>query len=299
VHKLPYGAGWQYAATRDGNLGSEARMNTDPRDPKLSAAEAYERVVVTYTTAPVSVLLLEHAALRPGERVADIACGTGIVARRAAPLVGAAGTIVAVDINPAMLAVGRSLPAPEGATIDWREGDALALPLADGAFDIVLCQQGLMFFPDAPAALREMYRVLAPGGRLGLLVADAIEHSPASYLIWSTIARRLEAPLTTLARGFGLGDAGKVRSMLVEAGFQQVKVFTRALTIRQPQEDDLIRNILAGVRSVVPRLAAMSADETAALARSVEDEIGDTLRSYVEDGQQLFPMSFHVVLARK
>jgi ubiquinone/menaquinone biosynthesis C-methylase UbiE len=84
-------------------------------------------------------VLLEYAAPQPGECALDVACGTGSVARRVAPLVGAEGKVVALDINSEMLAVGRALPAPAGATIEWREGNAIALTLPDGAFDLVLC----------------------------------------------------------------------------------------------------------------------------------------------------------------
>jgi len=106
--------------------------------------------------------------------VLDVACGTGIVARQAAPLVGADGQVVALDMNPAMLAVARALPAPSGATIHWREGDAMDLPFEDGAFDVVLCQHGLQFVPDRARAVREMRRVLAPGGRALVIVLEAV-----------------------------------------------------------------------------------------------------------------------------
>jgi ubiquinone/menaquinone biosynthesis C-methylase UbiE len=132
-------------------------------DPALVAAQNYERNVVTYTVILVTAILLEHASPQPGEHVVDVACGMGAVARQTAPRVGAAGTVVGVAINPAMLAVACSLPAPEGASIDWREGNASTLPLPDDAFDLALCQAGLQFFPDRLAALQEMHRVLRPG----------------------------------------------------------------------------------------------------------------------------------------
>ena len=101
--------------------------------------------------------LVEVAALRPGERVLDVACGTGVVARLAAQQVGTAGQVTGVDLNAGMLAVARALSPPPGATITWVEGSAVAIDLADVQFDVVLCQQGLQFFPDQPAALWEMH----------------------------------------------------------------------------------------------------------------------------------------------
>ncbi len=114
-------------------------------------AQAYESYFVPALFVPWTAVLLEHAAPRPGERVLDVACGTGVVARNAAPLVGSEGKVAALDISPAMLDVARSLPAPAGARIDWHEGSALALPFPSEAFDLVLCQQGLQFFPDRAA----------------------------------------------------------------------------------------------------------------------------------------------------
>jgi ubiquinone/menaquinone biosynthesis C-methylase UbiE len=91
-------------------------------------------------------VLLEYAAPQPGERVLDVACGTGSVARHVAPIVGTQGKVVALDVNPDVLSVARVLPSPSGATIEWLEGNAISLGLPDGAFDLVLCQQGYNFF---------------------------------------------------------------------------------------------------------------------------------------------------------
>src|SRR3990172_6827474 len=127
----------------------------NPRQPK-SPADTYEDYFVPAMFLPWSTILLSHAALQTRERVLDVACGTGIVARQAAPLVGTGGQVAALDMNPAMLGVARARPAPSGATITWQEGNAMALPFPDGAFDVVLCQHGLQFVPDRSSSLREM-----------------------------------------------------------------------------------------------------------------------------------------------
>lgn len=129
-----------------------------------SAPENYEEYLVPVIFGPWGNDLLTVAALRPGEHLLDVACGTGIVARLAAEKVGPTGKVVGVDINPGMLAAARKSSA--SATIDWREGNAMALPLPDVTFSVAVCQQGLQFFPDRAAALREMHRVLMPRGRL-------------------------------------------------------------------------------------------------------------------------------------
>jgi len=134
-----------------------------------SAPENYERYFVPAIGAPLASGLVDLAALRLGERVLDVACGTGVVARLAAEHVGASGSVVGIDINPAMLAVAHAAE-PGAPPIEWHEASADELPLADSSFDVSLCQMGLQFFPDKPTALREIRRVLAPGGRLLLNV---------------------------------------------------------------------------------------------------------------------------------
>ena len=107
-------------------------------------AEVYERYLAPAIFRPWAELLLDLAVLRPGERVLDVACGTGVVARRAVEKVGAAGRVTGLDINTDMLAMARS----SHAEVEWREASALAMPFPDESFDVVLCQQGLRFFPD-------------------------------------------------------------------------------------------------------------------------------------------------------
>jgi SAM-dependent methyltransferase len=134
-----------------------------------SAAETYERHMVPAIFGPWAEDLLALAMPAPGERVLDVACGTGVVARLVAQRVAPTGTVVGLDLNPGMLAVARTLPLPQG-EIQWREGNVSAMPFPDASFDLALCQQGLQFFPDRPAALREVRRVLEPRGRLALSV---------------------------------------------------------------------------------------------------------------------------------
>src|SRR6478672_5617008 len=143
-----------------------------------TSAELYERFLVPTVTLPWARDLVERVGLRPGARVLDVACGTGVVARLAASAVGG-GRVVALDVNRGMLAVGRSL-SPEESRVEWCEASADALPFAEGEFDVVLCQLGLQFFPDRPAAVREMRRVLTAAGRVGASVYTSIERNPAA-----------------------------------------------------------------------------------------------------------------------
>ena len=131
-------------------------------------AANYERYFVPAIGAPLGHDLIELAELRPGEHVVDVACGTGFVTRLAAQRIGGGGAVAGVDVNPGMLQVARSVAADTA--IEWHEASAEALPLGDATFDVALCQMGLQFFPDRQGALREMRRVLRPGGRIILNV---------------------------------------------------------------------------------------------------------------------------------
>jgi ubiquinone/menaquinone biosynthesis C-methylase UbiE len=118
--------------------------------------ELYERYLVPAKFGPWAEDLVALGAPQPGERVLDVACGTGVVTRLVVPHVGATGKVVGLDLNAGRLVVARSLSSGSGSTIEWREGDVSALPFADVVFDLVCCQQGFQFFPDRFTALREM-----------------------------------------------------------------------------------------------------------------------------------------------
>ena len=127
-------------------------------------AEAYEKLFVPALFAQWAPLMVDIARIADGQRVLDVACGTGVAARTAADRVGATGSVVGLDLNPAMLEVA----AATRSDIEWRQGDAAHLPFGDGEFDAVLCQSALFFFPDADAAVAEMARVVRPGGAVAV-----------------------------------------------------------------------------------------------------------------------------------
>lgn len=263
-------------------------------------AEIYEQFIVPTFFIPWTPVLLRYAMPHSGERVLDLACGTGIVARHVAPLIGREGSLIAVDINPAMLAVARSLPAPDGAAIEWREGTAMALPLPDGAFDLALCQQGYQFFADRPAAAREMRRVLASGGRAVISVWQALDHHPFYAAMFEAMARRLDVPVAALALAFSLGDAGELRDTLNAAGFRRIEIAAESLTVRFPSLDRFLSLSVRGAAAVIPAFAQLDEATRTALVEGVGDVIkGNTaLRRYIEGDTVVIPMSAHVVAAR-
>lgn len=226
----------------------------------------------------------------------DVACGTGAVTRQVAPLVGEAGSVVGLDHSPGMLAVAGALPAPAGAAIAWREGSAGALPFPDAAFDLVLCQQGLQFFPDRPAAVREMRRVLTPGGRVALSVWRGQEHQSLYDAFDAAVERHLGA--AEEGGPFSFGDAAALRALLEAARFREVAIEAVTRTVRFPLPEQFVRLTMLAYAAVKPEYEAMDEAARDALFEAVRRDIDGTLRQYVEGDVLAFPMSTHVAVAR-
>jgi ubiquinone/menaquinone biosynthesis C-methylase UbiE len=235
------------------------------------AAEFYERYVVPYILGPWVPRLLDVAGVRPNERVLDIACGTGVVARATAERVGASGRVTGLDLNAGMLAVARSLPVPPGTAITWIEQNAVATGLPAGSFDVVVCQQGLQFFPDKIAALREMHRVLVPGGRLSISVwrtagvYNSAVGKALAELLGIDVAARFCASREVPTREELLGQA-------VAAGFQDAKVHAQRMIARLPSPEEFVLCHLAAT-PVASEVKAMSSPARAALGCAVAREL--------------------------
>lgn len=260
-------------------------------------AEVYERYFGPALFTPWARALLEYAVPQTGERVLDVACGTGIVTRHVAPMVGAAGTVVGLDISPAMLAVAHSLPAPGGAKIDWREGNALTLALPDDAFDLVLCHQGLQFFPDRAAAVREMRRVLIDGGRVVLSVWQALQHHPVFAAVYEATARRFGASISTVALPFTFGDAEALRVLLHAAGFQRIEITPRSLNANFPAPERFVELTVLGSAATIPAFAQLDTAARAALVEAVTLESEAIVQRYRDGDRLIFPMSTHIAVA--
>lgn len=267
--------------------------------PSPNPAETYEQYFGPTIADPWTRVLLEYAAPQPGARTLDVACGTGSVARHVAPLVGAAGKVVALDSSPAMLAVARALPAPAGAAITWLEGNAIRLDLPDDTFDLVLCQQGLQFFPDRAASVREMRRVLTDGGRVVISVWQALHHHPVYAALFEATARHLGAPIATLDVSFSLGNADELRMLLSDAGLQRIALTPRSLTIHLPVPERFVQLTVLGAATSIPAVAHLDAAARAALVAAVTNETQAVAQRY-RDGETLtFPMSTHIAVAYK
>ena len=255
------------------------------------AADLYERHVVGHILAPWVPGLLDAAQVRPGERVLDLACGTGAVARAAAQRVGAAGCVTGLDLNAGMLRVARALPAPHGAAITWIERDAADTGLAAASFHVVTCQQGLQFFPDKTAALREMHRLLVPAGRLAIsvwrttgvyntAVGKALEQHVSSDVAARFCASRDVPPADERVR------------RAVDAGFQDVKLQVQRMIARLPVPEQFVPCHLAAT-PVASHVRALSHAASAALGGAV----AELLSAYREGNGLAFPEEVNVVTA--
>ena len=196
-----------------------------------TAAEVFERLFLPARFSRGAARVADAVRLVPGDRVLDVACGTGAVAQECARRVRPNGAVVGLDRSPDMLAVARrKLP-----DLELREGRAEALPFDDDAFDVVTCQFGLMFFDDRHQALREMRRVLKPGGRLAVAVWDRLERTPGYAALTGLVEQHLGVEAGAPIRdAFALGDVDVVRSMLTEAGFSSVEARSVDASARFP-----------------------------------------------------------------
>jgi SAM-dependent methyltransferase len=207
------------------------------------AAIAYEKDFVPAIFAQWPPVLAEVAAMKPGDRVLDVACGTGVLAREAADRVGPTGRVTGLDLNEAMLAVARRLRSE----IDWRQGDAAKLPFEEGTFDVVVSQFALMFFPDQAAALREMWRVLAPRGRLVVAVCAPVARTKAYSVLASILRREAGDRAAAMVEGyFAIGDEAALQRLCKAAGIAGASVLAREGWARFASIDELVRIEIKG-----------------------------------------------------
>ena len=256
-----------------------------------NAPENYEKYFVPVMAQPLAKELIEIASIRPGERVLDVACGTGVVARLAADLVGEKGRVAGVDINPGMLAVARSKST--GKSIEWYEASAENIPLENESFDVVLCQLGLQFVQDRFAALREMWRVLAPEGRVLLRTAGP---TPKLFSIFGdALARHINPELSAfLQKIFSLYDRNEIEKLLSASGFHEISIRSETKTLRLPTPEEFLWQYIHSTPLAEP-LAAVDDAKRAAL----QEEVVPKWNQFVENGSLIMDVPDVLASARK
>ena len=262
-----------------------------------NAPEIYERELVPSVFGVWAPIVVDLAQPRPGERVLDVACGTGIVARIAAARVGPTGSVVGVDLNPGMLSVARSVVSTDsrsGGPLQWQEASADKLPFPDGSFDVVYCQLGLQFFADRSAALREMRRVLGAEGRLALMVWRGINESPGFAVLTEALERHVSQAAATIMRApFGLSNADELAALVRAAGFQGVAIQQRSGTVRFPSVEKFVLSYVAGS----PLAGPVSQANDAARGALITD-VRNALGKYTSNTELAFPIAAHLLSAR-
>ncbi|MDB4892158.1 MAG: SAM-dependent methyltransferase [Gemmatimonadetes bacterium] len=189
------------------------------RDFRDSIAGVYDSHLVPLIFEPYAADLAKRLASRPVTRVLEIAAGTGVATRAMASVLPESVSIIATDLNQAMIdqamAVGTARP------VEWRRADAMQLPFADGSFDAVVCQFGVMFFPDKTKAFAEVRRVLAPGGLFVFNAWDRIEENEIPDTVTNALATFFpDDPPRFMARmAHGYFDRATIERDLVDGGF--------------------------------------------------------------------------------
>lgn len=263
-----------------------------------SAPELYQRYLVPAVTIKWAVDLVNRAQPRPGETVLDIACGTGVVAREAAKLMGQ-GCVTGLDLNSGMLRVARAVPN-EGAPIAWIEGSALELPFSSNSFDLVLCQLGLQFFPDHERALREMHRVLSNSGRVALSVYSPIERTPGAHAFVLALDRVLGPHASRVKRGeHAFEHPDQLGNILVNAGFAAIEIQTVVQQITFPSVLDYVRFQLLATPMAMLLKDCAEEDRLTAITRIGDETLGYSTAAMLDDGRFSFPQEAYVGTARK
>lgn len=266
-------------------------MSSTTSQEQISAAMAYEELFVPAIFRQWARRVLDAAGVQTGDRVLDVACGTGILAREAAERMGSSEAIVGLDLAAGMLAVAERL-AP---SIEWHQGSAEHIPFPDGSFDAVVSQFGLMFFTDRVKALREMHRVLAPGGRLAIAVWDSLDRIPAlakelailERIAGSEAAEPLRAP-------FVLGDPESLRALAREAEIDSADVTTHEGTARFRSIRTLVE---ADLRGWLPLMGVNLPEDQIV---EILDEADKELSEYsTTDGMMVFDMPAHIIIGTK
>ena len=256
------------------------------------AAKYYDQVPAKHILGPWAPRMVEAADIRSDERVLDLACGTGVVTRAAALMLGPGGSVTGLDLNTGMLEVAKSHKNPGACALSWIQGNALDLDLPNQTFDVVLCQQGLQYFPDRLKGLRESHRVLRSGGRAVFAIwADA---GPYNKAVRAAVAKHIDdAVAKTYLESRDVPDADSLRTLFSDAGFAQVEVIREQIEIRLP---DIRTFVLAQTRGtpIAENVNALSESQQTALA----NHAAEALSSFADGADVVVPDFCNLVSAR-
>lgn len=255
----------------------------------------YEDYLVPILFTPLIDPMFKVARPRQGERVLDIGCGSGIVARHAASHVEPNGTVIGLDPSPAMLAVADDRANEQGLSIEWIQGTAEDIPIPANSIDLIFCSQAIQFCPDQRAAMREMRRVLTDGGRAVVSVwTGGLESFPVYAALDAAIEKHIgAAPL----RAAYSADIAQLRDWFTEAGFGQVEIESVEFTARYPQVERYVELQITASTAAIPVMRGLSGEDLAGLIGAIEDEMQPTITAFTEGTEMIIPAYADIIQA--
>ena len=260
-------------------------------------AVSYESYMVPSLFAPWATYLVQRANPQLGERVLDIACGTGIIARNVAPYVGSQGIVIGLDVNPDMIDMARIAAERAQIAIEWHTGPAKQLPFPDENFDLILCQFGLMFFTDKHAALQEMHRVLKKGGRLVLSVWQDLDRHRFYQTLHDVSLRHFGK--SSVEAVFSLGNADKLHKLLTNSDFRQVEIEPMSLTAHFPQPEEFLAWEIDINPAEAPALQNLDKEAQQAIMAAARQDMQSPLEEVTRENQVVLQFRAHIAQARR
>lgn len=235
----------------------------------------YDKYLGPILFEPYALDLVERLQKEKLEHVLELACGTGRVTRHLVDLIPEDGSLVAADLNAGMLEVAKSKISSE--KILWTVADAQELPFYNGQFDHMVCQFGVMFFPDKEKSFREAHRVLKAGGKYMFNTWESVEKNPRIDLMWKVMYEVFgnETPDFLQKGPHSFFDKEEIERLLINAGFKNVRIETVAKTPSYNQPDDLVKGFMEG-SPLANYLSEKSEDVKAVFRKRLQEELDES-----------------------